>query len=275
MKEPAIVAPRSPAAPRRRGGGRGQRFALQAGFFVAVIAFWSLVRVADVMSTDALPAPWTVLHRLVSDLGTSEYWTTVLDTLRSAVLGLLVAIVVGIPIGLVTGTYRAAEQSTRLVVEFGRAFPVIAILPVMLLIMGSTYEMKAVVVFLACVFPLIIQAQYGAQSVSDAVNETVRSYRITRLLRFRKVVLPAASPSVWTGIRIASTMAVLVSIGVEILTTVPGIGHVVMQSQQDKNSANAFAFIFTAGVLGFVINRLAQWAESKALSWRPPIDAEA
>ncbi len=148
----------------------------------------------------------------------------------------------------------------------------IAILPVMLLVMGSSLEMKGVVVFLACVFPLIIQAQYGAQSVAESVRETVRSYRIGKQLRFRKVILPCASPSIMTGVRLASTVAVLVSVGVEILTTVPGIGHEVVQNQLDGNSPNAFAYIFTAGAIGFAINKIAQVAESRILAWRPPTE---
>ncbi|MFT4210499.1 MAG: ABC transporter permease [Microbacterium sp.] len=257
--------------PRR--GVRGGRLALQLGFFASVLAVWSIARLLDVMTTDALPAPWTVLQRLIGDVTTAAYWTAIANTLQSALGGLFVAIAIGVPLGLVTGTYSFAERSTRVVAEFGRSFPVIAILPVMLLVMGTSLTMKGVVVFLACVFPLLIQAQYGARSVSAAIDETVRSYRIGRWLRFRKVVLPAAAPSVLTGIRIAATMAVLVSIGVEILTTVPGVGHIVVTSQQDKNSANAFAYIFTAGLLGFAITKIAQWVESRMLAWRPPTDA--
>ncbi|MBZ5739551.1 ABC transporter permease [Nocardioides mangrovi] len=266
------AAPKRARRPTRSGHAR--RLALQTAFVLAILAAWSVARMADVMTVDALPAPWSVAERLVEDVQTADYWTTLLDTLRSAVGGLVAAALVGIPLGLVTGTYAWAERSTRVLVEFGRSFPVIAILPVMLLVMGTSFMMKGVVVFLACVFPLIIQAQYGAQSVSESVDETVRSYRIGRLLRFRKVVLPAASPSVWTGLRIAATMAVLVSIGVEILTTVPGVGHVIVTSQQDQNSANAYAYILTAGLLGFIVTRLVQLAEARALAWRPPTTLE-
>jgi ABC-type nitrate/sulfonate/bicarbonate transport system permease component len=256
-------------------GSRLRRPVSQGLFIVAVLAAWAAVRAADLMTEDALPGPLSVLHALVDNLQTGPYWTAIGDTLRAAIGGLAVAIAVGVPIGLLTGTYAFAEKSTRLLVEVGRSFPVIAILPVMLLVMGSSLQMKGVVVFLACVFPLIIQAQYGAQSVSEAVHETVRSYRIGKFLRFRKVILPCAAPSVMTGIRLASTVAVLVSVGVEILTTVPGIGHAVTQNQLDGNSANAFAYIFTAGAIGFAINKLSQLAEARLLAWRPPATMDA
>ncbi|MGH3246987.1 MAG: ABC transporter permease [Trebonia sp.] len=274
----SVIAERRPAAGQtHRPGSAYPRLRTLAGqlvFIVGVLCVWILAYATGFISSEALPSPWAVLRDLVDGLGTSVFWDGVGNTLEPAAVGLLAAVVIGVPVGLVTGTYRFAERSARLPIEFGRAFPVIAILPVMLLIMGPTLTMKAVVVFIACVFPLVIQAQYGARSVSEAVAETVRSYRVPRLLRFRKVVLPAATPSVMTGIRLASTMAVLVAVGVEILTTVPGIGQQLAQAQQDDNPAVAYAYIVTAGVIGYAATRLSELAEARALAWRPPVGAE-
>lgn len=255
-------------------GPRQRRGLSQAGFVVLVLCGWAAVHAAGVVTDDALPGPLGVVRALAGELVTTGYWSAVADTLRAAAGGLVAAILVGIPIGLATGSWAVAERSTRLLSEVGRSFPVVAVLPVMLLLMGSTLRMKGVVVFIACLFPLIVQAQYGARSVSAAVAETVRSYRIPRLLRYRKVVLPAATPSIMTGLRLASTMAVLVSVGVEILTTVPGIGHVVVQSQQDGNAENAFAYIFTAGTIGFLITKVSERLERRLLAWRPPTDLD-
>jgi NitT/TauT family transport system permease protein len=182
--------------------------------------------------------------------------------------------VIGVPLGLVTGTYAAAEQSSRLLVDILRSFPVIALLPVFLLVLGSTPSMKATVVFIACVFPVFLQAQYGARGVTPTIRETAVSYRIPRLLRFRRVVLPSATPSIMTGLRLAATTSVLVAIGVEVLTTLPGIGHMVVQDQQGGASAEAYAYILTAGAIGYSINLLSQLAESRLLRWRPPAHTE-
>ena len=102
------------------------------------------------------------------------------------------------------------------------------------------------------------------------IQETVRSFRIPRLLRFTKVILPSATPSIMTGLRLAATTSVLVAIGVEILTTVPGLGHEVTQEQQAGNSAVAYAYIFTGGLIGYFINRVSELLESHLLRWRPP-----
>jgi ABC-type nitrate/sulfonate/bicarbonate transport system permease component len=254
----------------RAGDGRTKILLLQLTSFILVIAVWTLVGVLGLVSASALPSPRAVFSEFASIVGTGEFWTAVTDTLRGAVVGLLAAIVVGIPLGLVTGTYAAAEQSSRLLVDVLRSFPVIALLPVFLLVLGSTPEMKATVVFIACVFPVFLQAQYGARGVEPMISETVRSYRIPRFLRFRKVILPSATPSIMTGLRLAATTSVLVAIGVEILTTLPGLGHMVTQEQQSGNSAAAYAYILTAGLIGFSINKVSEAMENRLLRWRPP-----
>jgi NitT/TauT family transport system permease protein len=241
---------------------------------VAVLLAWAAVAAAGFVSSTALPGPVSVFGRFPDLFGSDVYWQAVGDTLQGALTGFAVAVVTGVPLGLVTGTYAAAEQSSRLLVDVLRSFPVIALLPVFLLVLGSTPTMKATVVFIACVFPVFLQAQYGARSVTPMITETVHSYRVPKLLRFRKVVLPGATPSIMTGLRLAATTSVLVAIGVEVLTTLPGIGHEVVNAQQGGASAQAYAYIITAGVIGYLINLLSQVAEERLLRWRPPAHTE-
>jgi NitT/TauT family transport system permease protein len=106
------------------------------------------------------------------------------------------------------------------------------------------------------------------------IAETVHGYRIPKLLRFRRVILPSATPSIMTGLRLAATTSVLVAIGVEVLTTLPGIGHEVVGAQQGGASAQAYAYILTAGAIGYAINLLSQTAERRLLRWRPPTHTE-
>jgi ABC-type nitrate/sulfonate/bicarbonate transport system permease component len=262
----AVGTRKGPAA----GSGRRKVHLLQLLSFVVVLVIWSLVSVTGLISPTALPTPWAVVGQFFELIPTSSYWTAIGQTVWGAVVGLAFAIVIGIPLGLVTGTYAAAEQSSRLLVDILRSFPVIALLPVFLLVIGSNQSMKSTVVFIACVFPIFLQAQYGARGVEPMIQETVRSYRIPKLLRFTKVILPSATPSIMTGLRLAATTSVLVSIGVEILTTVPGLGHQVTIEQQAGNSAIAYAYIFTAALIGYSINRVSEVLESRLLRWRPP-----
>jgi NitT/TauT family transport system permease protein len=262
-----------PALDSGTGSRAGRTFLLRLATFVAVVLVWAAVCAFGWISAAALPSPSAVCAAFGDILTTTTFWQSLGSTLSGAVVGLIFSIVIGVPLGLITGTYVTAELSSRLLVDVLRSFPVIALLPVFLLVLGSTPTMKSTIVFIACVFPVFLQAQYGARGVSPMISETVRSYRIPRLLRFRKVILPSATPSIMTGIRLAATTSVLVAIGVEILTTLPGIGHMVTQEQQSGNSAIAFAYIFSAGLLGYSINRGSEFLESTLLRWRPPAQA--
>jgi NitT/TauT family transport system permease protein len=253
--------------------GRGLLL-LRLAAFAAVLLVWAGAAASGAVSATALPGPVSVGRAFPGLFGSGAYWQAVGDTLRGAVTGFVVAGVVGVPLGLATGTYAAAEQSSRLLVDVLRSFPVIALLPVFLLVQGSTPTMKSTVVFLACVFPVFLQAQYGARSVTPMIAETVHSYRIPRRLRFWRVILPSATPSIMTGIRLAATTSVLVAIGVEVLTTLPGIGHEVVQAQQGGASARAYAYILTAGAIGYAITLLSQFAERRLLRWRPPAQTD-
>jgi ABC-type nitrate/sulfonate/bicarbonate transport system permease component len=252
--------------------GRDRTRVWQVASFVIAVAVWWAVCKTGWLSSDALPPPNSVIKAWFHLLPTSVFWTAVGETLRGAVVGLLFAAVIGVPLGLITGTYAGAERASRLLVDVLRSFPVIALLPVFLLVLGSKPSTKASIVFVACVFPIFLQAQYGARGVDATIHETVASYRIPRLLRFRKVILPSATPSIMTGMRLAATTSVLVAIGVEILTTLPGMGHELTQAQQNGNSPAAFAYIFTSGLIGYAINKGSELFENHLLRWRPPVE---
>lgn len=262
------------AATRIGAGQRSGRLPMQrlwqAATIAAAILLWWLVALTGVVSSDALPTPPAIASALFRAIQTSAFWVAVGQTLQGALIGLLAAAVIGIPLGLVTGTYAPVERATRLLVDMLRSFPVIALLPVFLLVLGSSLTMKATVVFLACVFPVLLQAQYGARGIDPAIQETAHSYRIPRLLRFRKVILPGATPSIMTGLRLAATTSVLVALGVEILTTLPGMGQQLTHSQQDNNAPVAFAYVIAAGLLGYTVNKGSEAIEHRLLRWRQP-----
>jgi ABC-type nitrate/sulfonate/bicarbonate transport system permease component len=267
-RQPDRMAGSTSRSPRLRALG------LQLAAVLVVLALWTAVRAADLVGTLVLPSPLAVLHALLDALVTARFWAAVGFTLEAAAMGLLLSLLVGVPLGLITGVYVGAERSSRLIVDVGRAFPVFAILPVLILVIGATTGMKVACVFIACVFPVWLQAQYGAQSLDETIQETVRSYRIPRMLRFGKVVLPAALPSIMTGIRLAATTSVLVCVGVEILTSVHGIGARITALQVDGASAGTYAYVLVCGVVGFAITKLSELAEDRVLRWRPPAEHE-
>jgi NitT/TauT family transport system permease protein len=241
---------------------------VQAAVVVGAIAVWELVALSGLLPPALLPRVGPVVAAFFELLTTAEFWGAVGMTIGGAMLGLAISAVIAIPIGLIAGTSAFIERSIRILVDVGRSFPSIALLPVIMLFYGTTLPTKLIAIVLACAFPLIVQTVYGARAIEHSVIETSRSYRIRFRWYFLRVALPTATPSIMTGLRLAATIAVLVSVGVEIVGGLPGIGRGLSQAQFDGATPFAFAYFIVAGLLGFAVTRIAEIAEGRFLRWR-------
>ncbi|MFT4286878.1 ABC transporter permease [Nocardioides sp.] len=248
--------------------GRASLRLQQVAAFAVAAGLWFVFARSGMVSNSVLPRLERVASTLWDLVSTGGYWLAVRQTLQSSLIGLLAAFAVAIPAGLLTGTYPLGERLTRISIDVGRSFPVVALLPVFLLILGASQRMESTVIFCACVFPLFLQAQYGARDVSSGVKETARAYRIGGLLLFGKVILPGALPSIMTGLRLAASTSVLVAVGVEILSARPGLGHQISTAQLDGDAPQAFAYVVTAACVGFAVNWGCERAEHHFLRWR-------
>lgn len=237
--------------------------------FGAGIALWYLIHLTGVFPATLLPSPVAVFMEWAQALVTGSFWSILGDTLAGALVGLAFGIVAGIPLGILTGRFVAAELSVRFLVDFGRAFPAVALVAVLLLILGRGIEVKVVLVFVAVVFIIILQTQHGVRSVSASIVDTTHAFRIRGGLFVRKVLLPSAAPSILAGLRLAASVAVLVTISTEVLTGAPGLGASIAEAQVGGNSALAYAYIVYAGLLGYAVNMGLGWAQGRLLRWQP------
>jgi len=234
---------------------------------VAIVLVWWLAAALDWLPDTLLPSPLAVLLAFVALIGEGAFWLSFLRTLGNGMAALGLAIVVGIPLGLVLGLLPPVERATRFLLDLGRSFPVIALLPVMILLLGANGQMEIVVVFLGVLWPVLLQTIYGSRRLDPVVRDTTRAYRFTLWIRFAKVLLPAAAPFTMTGIRVAGSVSILVAMAVELLAWTPGLGSDLGHAQIDERPDYALAYLFWAGFLGIGINYLFQFIEDRALIW--------
>lgn len=239
----------------------------QVGVFALFLLIWAVAARFGGISPSTLPPVSEVAKALVDLWWDPAFLPSVLLTVRDAFSGLMIATVLGIGAGVAIGTTPWLERSTRLIVDFGRSFPQIALLPIFLMMFGATSTMKIVLVSIACFFPVLLQTIYGARQLHETLADTVRAYRLPMYLRVWKVTVPAASPFIFTGFRIALIVSILVSIGVEILSQVEGMGRELALSRAFYRTDIAFAYAIYAGVLGVVVNAAADRIEAQLLGW--------
>ncbi|MFK0083121.1 ABC transporter permease [Glutamicibacter sp. NPDC090743] len=245
----------------------GLLWTLRIVAIAALLGIWQLVIASGTMPS-MLPGVEKIFSAIAEALGQAAFWGGLGKTLLAALTGWLIASVVGVVLGLVIGSVRFLDNSTSILIDFGRSFPVLALMPVVIMLLGSNTMMEIVVVALSCLWPVLIQTIYGARRQEAAVADTVAVFRIPPMLRFTKVLLPSALPLIATGVRISSAIAILVAVGVEVISQAPGIGRQITLMQQAQRWDLAFAYLFFAGLTGWAVALLLQQAENRLLKWK-------
>jgi ABC-type nitrate/sulfonate/bicarbonate transport system permease component len=272
------TAGRAPVrATGRRRGERGRRAAgwlLPILTTLAVIVAVELIIRGGLVLQTAFPTPTAVFRDLWDSFTTSDYWLAVWNTMKGWAMGLGLAIVVAVPLGILVGTSNVLYRSVRLVVDFLRPIPSIALLPLLILLFGISLDLKVFMAALGAFFPLFFQTMYGVQDVDPVARDTAAAYRLNRVMRFVFVDLPGATPYIATGLRISASVSLVVCVATELIVGVPGLGAGIFKAQYAGQLAHMYALIVSTGLLGLLIaigfNRL----ERVTLRWHPSQRAE-
>ena len=191
-----------------------------------------------------------------------------LPTLGRIFAGFALAVVVAVPLGLLMGSVSLVYRLVEPITEFIRPIPSSAYIPVAILFLGIDNEMKVFVVFVACLFPILLNTYGGVRAVDPVLIDTGRTFGVTRIAALWRIVLPAALPSILTGMRISLGIALIVAVVAEMIAGNSGIGYFILDMQRIFRVPEMFAGIFTLGVLGFAINFVFLAIESRLLHWR-------
>ncbi len=201
--------------------------------------------------------------------GTSTYWMAILTTVRVWAIGLAICAVFGIPLGLLIGMSLNATRSTRWVIDFFRTIPTIALLPLVLLLFGPTIKMSITMIVMSALWPLLIQSMVAVKQVEPLHKWVVQVFRISRMDRVRFLWIPSVTLLVSTGMRLAATIALLMTVGAEYIGGAPGLGKELMSMEQAFRRPEVFAYAITAGAIGLAINMLIVFGQRRMLWWHP------
>lgn len=130
-----------------------------------------------------IPTPIATFQNWGLKLGTGDYWAALGNTLWTSLLGLLVTAAIAIPLGLIIGAVRVFDRSTRLLIDFFRFVPAIALLPLILLLFGSTRPMAIVLIVIGAIWPLLVQATYSVKEISPIMRNVSKAFHLKSTLR--------------------------------------------------------------------------------------------
>ena len=259
--------PRASALLRR--GAAGAHSALQRyGLLIGFLAFWQVGSNLGWINPTVFPpldkiiaATWTgiVGGALIDDIAIS---------LQRSGIAFAAAVALGIPLGLFMGQIRAVEQALDPILQFFRQTSALALYPVFILLLGLGEASKVFVIFWATLFPILLATIGGVKEVDRKLIEMATTFGASRTTVFRRVILPASVPSIFVGLRLSATTALLLLIAAEMIGANKGLGFQVMNAQYNFQIPQMFAAIFLLALLGltanFILvtlqNRLCRWA---------------
>jgi ABC-type nitrate/sulfonate/bicarbonate transport system permease component len=255
---------------RRHAPDRARRWIGSLGGVVLVLVLLELVIRLEILPSRFLPPPTVVVATLFTELGTANAWWATLDTLRGWAIGLGLAALIAVPLGLLLGSSEFAYRATRPIVEFLRPVPSVALIPLVFLLFGRNLgDGKIFLAVFAAVWPLLIQTIYGVRNVLPTQLDPARSFQIRRRDVALRVVLPSALPYLATGVRISSTVSLILVLTGEIVINAGGIGEQINLAREGGAVAVMYAFVVLSGILGLLLNTIFAQLERRLLRWHP------
>jgi|tagenome__1003787_1003787.scaffolds.fasta_scaffold20976552_6 ABC-type nitrate/sulfonate/bicarbonate transport system permease component len=191
----------------------------------------------------------------------------VIPSLIRLFFGYFIAVGVGVAGGIALGMSPVLRRVAAPIVEFLRAIPAPALLPFALLVLGVGNDSKIFVIAFVCLWPVLLNAVDGVAGVDPTLVDTGRVYRIPASDRLRYVVLPAAAPQIFAGMRTSLSLALILMVISEMVASSNGIGYFVLQSQRSFAIPEMWSGIILLGLLGYVFNAGFLLVERRVLAW--------
>ncbi|MBC6462578.1 ABC transporter permease [Actinomadura sp. HBU206391] len=228
-----------------------------------------LVSRTGLVDPDSLPPASVVLWRATELVVDTDFLTNVANTLKAWLGGLLLATAVAVTAGFALSSTPWLSRATRIVVEFMRPIPSVALIPLALVTFGSATQSKMSLVFYAASWPILINTLYALRDVDPLAKETLRSFGFGKGAVLLRVSLPSAAPFVATGVRIAASVGLVVVISTELVVGGgEGVGGYLMETQSGGGRPDLMlAGAVWAGMLGLLINMALVALERRAFRW--------
>jgi ABC-type nitrate/sulfonate/bicarbonate transport system permease component len=235
----------------------------------AVLVALELLSRSEVLPSREVPPVSVVLAELAAQARGPDLWLAAGQTLEGWAIGLGIALALGVPAGLAIGASRLVHRVVRALVEFLRPIPSVALIPLAVLVYGTGLATAVFLVAFAAFWPILVQTVYGVQDVDPVARDTARAFRLRRRDQLWLVTVRRTLPAIATGLRISSSIALILAVTAELIVGAPGLGSAANAAQAGGNQPLTYALVLVTGALGVLLNALWRAVERRALRWHP------
>jgi len=240
---------------------------LAVASFVVILAAWLAVSMLELVDPVFLPKPHHVLLELIRQLGTGEYWSHIGISVFRVTAGFILACVLGIPIGIFAGAFRAGSAFLEPPVEFIRYMPAVAFIPLIMIWAGIGEWAKILLIFIGCFFQVVLMTADITRRVNPDLLHVSYTLGAGRWQAIATVVVPAIRPELVTMMRLMLGWAWTYLVVAELIAVNSGLGYAIMKAQRFLNTDQIFAGIIVIGLLGLFSDRLFAFLHKRAFPW--------
>ena len=235
---------------------------------VALVAIWVLVTVTKMVDTFFLPAPWTVGKHLAILLAKAETYEHIFKTFYRMMAGYVIAVGIGVPLGIVLGYWEKIYDSVEFIIDFFRSFPATAMFPLFMLAFGLGDASKIALVVFGCALLILVNTTYGVHGGSRTRKMVAETMKASEAYIMTKVVLPEALPQIAAGLRLALSMSLIIVVVLEMfIGTTRGLGFLIYNAHMTYQIPDMYAFIVLSGLIGYFINQGFVKVQDKVIHW--------
>jgi NitT/TauT family transport system permease protein len=249
----------------RRRRRQWQIIGIRLASLAIVLSVWQIfgARVDPVLFT----TPSKIFLAAVTMIGSGELWTYLWPSLVVLGIGLALAAVLGIAIGLLLARFWFLDVALGVYITFLYSIPSVALVPLIVLWAGFEMTAKVIILFLFAFFPMVINTHQGVKTVDPKLLEVGRAFRCSERQLWTNIVLPAALPFIVTGLRLAVGRGLIGMVLADLYTAISGIGYLIVRTASTYQVDKMFVPIVTLGLLGVSLTALLRLFETYVAPW--------
>ena len=265
MSAPSATRRLLPAAASRRLPRWLDRLLEAIGLPLLLLGLWALS--ALVSPNRYFPAPWRIAEAFVKTWLGESFFVDVLPSIGRLLIGLALAIIIGIAVGVLIGSVRWLRQLVEPVFEFFRAVPPPMLVPLLAITLGIGDTAKILVIVAGSIWPILLNTVEGVRAVDAVQRETATSYQLSTAQRVAFITLPSAAPQIMAGIRQSLSIGIILMVISEMTNSSSGLGLRITFFQQNFQIPEMWSGIILLGLIGIALALLVQLAERFVLGW--------
>lgn len=246
-------------------------FAKSVDRSLAIILFfviWELLPRLEIVNPAYLSPPSDVLVSIGKLISNGELWKHVSASLRRSLSGLLLAILSGTLLGLLLGWFKRFETILDPLLQLARQVSAFALFPVFILFLGIGESSKTAIIFWASFWPILLNTVSGVKHVEKLLIDSAKSMGGSQYFIFFRVILPAAAPSIFTGIRLGGAYCITALVAAEMIGSSAGLGFYILNSQEIFQIPDMYAGIILLAIVGLLLNYVLALIEARFTRWR-------